>query len=1660
MSFYLCKPDGTILGHLTGIRPETVSLKKNVLDTWELTFEVERYEFDGETEQLVQSVYYDSVDEMMRIYQDDEQVYYVIDSEPSINIDGKQEFKTVTAHSCEVELVTKFLSNFKVNCGTQDSLEYLAIDQNGEQYNIDPYTKLPKQYIKLVNYDDPQLSLLHLALENTGWEPDSNIPSEISERLYSFESNDNVYTFIMKQLATTAELVPIFDRRNRRVSFEALSEYGTDSGVFIGYRNLLKSVDITTSNTDNLVTKMYVTGADNLSILYVNFGQNYILNYDYFMNEGNEYGDYKFVTEALHDKYEIWKEYRDEEIVSFNTSFENSNGNTVSIDYSYSYYEPIEILDTNGDVITQSVKKTISEGTRRQLYAAMTKKYNQLTLDINELVNRLPNDGCNIDYTTWKYEELRTALIAYQNAWTALVTLYKNDIRVKYNIPNSDTIYLNYLPHISKIYDAIGNDVTNNYTLDEEEYTKDTVILKNKYNIPSNYIVVVSNPDYSLKVWDSNGNDVTTTIPFAAEDQIQKSMYWNDFYSYQEILQKVEEALKCWCKTDDDGYFQFDANGNFIYLENGNPIYYNNEDIVKAVDEWLYEWSLYGLDELESKRKAWNEKAAILFDDCFIVDNSDPEHPVYREANNDGWNSLTAHEKLNFTSEGNYINKLNAYLDYMSLDVTRLNGITGKIEKGIIRQCQDAIDMRKAEIDNITSIRNDIQEQRNQLANFVMLENFEVNGDKLFTKDDLLIIGKFTNEYSYENPNYLLTNLNDIVSAIDVQEELYQDAYARLYEISQPQYSFQTDISNLLQLEEFESAKNTFVVGNYIHVGVGLYDNYWIKLRLVSITTNPMIITNEISVEFATATKSLNGISDLAYFLGDIAGGSGSSGGSSSGSGGTYGTNDAQIQIANNMLNAMLSTELFGTEVRDVILDSIKANKGNFNVLFAHSGLFDNLEVRGDAVFGGLIKSLNYLPYISDAAPGQGSMLNLNDGSFTFGAGSLRFDTTHGLIIKDSLGLTTSSIESSNYNTGLISGKHEGSKINLYDGSFDFAGSLMFDPNNGLVITSPNGMTTAIIKSSNYNGTNNQIDNTIGSILRLDDGQFNFGGVLKWNGSDLNIGDKFKYENLTGKLTIQGDITADTLIANKTGSIAGWSFNSSCFYKNYDTLGTKDGIYLGMNGFSVSDYFVVDQDGVRLDDKNNNVFRYLNQIVLNGDYYHPFVLYNNTQGTVTFYINNIKRLLDNSDKILQIRMDTFSVTNSHPMGIDGSVFWSIRKEDVTYQGYDEYYKTDLYSCSGSLNYFFYNDLDRAYPTNIVIYITDDKFTTYYSESGLVFFDVNINYSDGTTFSKRFDNPTHSYTPFDKSSLSMKNHSLNFAYSKMSDEGISIYTDNVVDDTSINGYHIISDQSAPEQIYKISRSNLIHKGLKRTSGGSTLKWSDGNFLIYESSSERYKEGITTEYNTDLDPKRLYALPVKQYEYVDGYLYEEDQRAGKPFIGFIAEDIYQYYPFACDLNKEGKPENPNFELMIPPMLKLIQEQHELLNVIDPDVNTIQQDIINIKEKNTAYDKKLLDLNSKDESFEGSIEENTIAINELIKDKNTINTNIESITDDVTILQTDSANLLSEVNNLKALFKELNEELSWSKEYISELQDEVAVLKEKINILENNVKPEEEE
>lgn len=149
-------------------------------------------------------------------------------------------------------------------------------------------------------------------------------------------------------------------------------------------------------------------------------------------------------------------------------------------------------------------------------------------------------------------------------------------------------------------------------------------------------------------------------------------------------------------------------------------------------------------------------------------------------------------------------------------------------------------------------------------------------------------------------------------------------------------------------------------------------------------------------------------------------------------------------------------------------------------------------------------------------------------------------------------------------------------------------------------------------------------------------------------------------------------------------------------------------------------------------------------------------------------------------------------------------------------------------------------------------------------------------------------------------LSMRSHAFIF------NGGLEIYT----------GTSMFSDGSDAFKVF-----NLSHV----TSGGHMVFASDGATVAYlSSSSKRYKDHIASM--TLDEAKRMLNVPVIWFKYKENYLSPEDWLNGKKMPGFYAEDIYSIFPEAAQLNEKGEPEDWNFRVLIPVMLKLIQNLYE--------------------------------------------------------------------------------------------------------------------------------------
>lgn len=159
--------------------------------------------------------------------------------------------------------------------------------------------------------------------------------------------------------------------------------------------------------------------------------------------------------------------------------------------------------------------------------------------------------------------------------------------------------------------------------------------------------------------------------------------------------------------------------------------------------------------------------------------------------------------------------------------------------------------------------------------------------------------------------------------------------------------------------------------------------------------------------------------------------------------------------------------------------------------------------------------------------------------------------------------------------------------------------------------------------------------------------------------------------------------------------------------------------------------------------------------------------------------------------------------------------------------------------------------------------------------------------------------------------------------------------------------------------------------------------NGYLAIAATSSQRYKHDIADITDPKLDPHRLLRLYARQYKYNLDYLDPEDARYDEVVCGFVAEEVLKQYPVACEFNAYGMPENWDARYIIPPMLSLIQEQHEEIEQLKVDYFNLQGEleilkslILKMEDENMLRQQKTTNYSATLTADDGSGEEKAYA------------------------------------------------------------------------------------
>lgn len=417
----------------------------------------------------------------------------------------------------------------------------------------------------------------------------------------------------------------------------------------------------------------------------------------------------------------------------------------------------------------------------------------------------------NLDYysnLSYMDQDLIDALKTWQKARDDNRDSYISDV----------TTYQGYLEQISEIDNKVpANGVLNNWdNMSMDELNKNLTY----YNsLIKEFQIIAQNTHPKTGETEYAGNlDDYSPSRLKADGTVDHDAYMNDLEgqgkeTYREIITYVIPNIEI-------------AIENFDLTKDEKKDYF---------EDYLTDWSLYGLVELKAKQSSYEDQISTL--------------KSYQK----DWKELTDEEKA---SHGNNEITYNQYHnEYKKLD-SYIKAIKSKATE-LQAQKDNIVDSRDVLSKKLATIRN----------NMSITGGRNINGafDKWFTDDQLQIVNLLFHDTDYTNENILVTKLNNFSERLDVERELYKDAENELSELAVPQYTFSCTLDNLLSMYEFTYWHNDFKIGNFITLEVS--EDVFTKLRLISISYNPFIKTNDLSVEFSNMVTGKDGRNDFSYIF-------------------------------------------------------------------------------------------------------------------------------------------------------------------------------------------------------------------------------------------------------------------------------------------------------------------------------------------------------------------------------------------------------------------------------------------------------------------------------------------------------------------------------------------------------------------------------------------------------------------------------------------------------------------------------------------------------------------------------------------------------------------------------------------------------------------------
>lgn len=579
LSAYICSPARDQISRIKGITAFDV-MAKGLNDFSQISFEVQKYIINQSTLKHEKNEAYAKLHAFceIRIREFGDSGYFIILTEPEIVASGSMnERKVFTAMSYEAVLQYENLVNFKINCGTDDSLEMYSDNLNE--------LGIPKNNIQLYNSSNPKLSLLDLVLHDDyyGWSV-GEVDVDLAGLQRSFEiDTQNVYSFLCSDLAKAFRCVVIFDTVHKKINVKKIETFGNDTNIYLSLDHFLSQIDVA-PQTEDIYTVFNVKGENDLDIAAVNFGSNKIVNIAYPLslvnkNTQDKYKYYQIYRESLRSQYEDdQKEYLVKK-QKLDSIMDRQPIEEITYNWSSTTYYPDETLATflataqsivttiEGSYKNKTTGKVDMDELNDSPDASMYHCYKDIIIpDVTNEINARKSGGHNENpveaefvFEAYGLNDLYTKKIAYQDrlavlkeagydkTWDPASTISE----MTWNAHHQE--YLAYQQHLTDINAKISTKETKKASLEAAM----SALMQDAKAVASN-ATLESYPGYTK-------DGVTHSSFTDNEIKLIKSLYRESDYSDSNfLLTDIDDALSGFIKK---GKALMDAAANRLEIE-------------------------------------------------------------------------------------------------------------------------------------------------------------------------------------------------------------------------------------------------------------------------------------------------------------------------------------------------------------------------------------------------------------------------------------------------------------------------------------------------------------------------------------------------------------------------------------------------------------------------------------------------------------------------------------------------------------------------------------------------------------------------------------------------------------------------------------------------------------------------------------------------------------------------------------------------------------------------------------------------------------------------------------------------------------------------------------------------------------------------------------